>query len=338
MTAPGFVPRRSRGVVLLALAASLQLFACRDVEPVPASEKGAAGSSVGASGSSVGASGAGGSAGADADLDLRVATFNTARFFDTVCDSSACGGDAFEPAVSSDQLDQKVKDLAGGIRALDAGVVLLEEVETQGCLDALAAKLDGVYVTALVAETGSPASVDVAVLARYPVVEVRRHRQDPLVLEDGSESTFSREFFEVRLSRPAGTFTVFASHFRSKRNDDPARRRAEGLRARQIVLASHAERPGELMVWGGDLNDHPLSPDFDAIFEGGDLVRVVAEDLPYPEDATFQFGNSRSAIDHLIVPKAFASRYVTGTAKVFRGTGSWGFASSDHAALRATFR
>jgi endonuclease/exonuclease/phosphatase family metal-dependent hydrolase len=91
------------------------------------------------------------------------------------------------------------------------------------------------------------------------------------------------------------------------------------------------------MVWGGDLNDHPESPDFDVIFEGGDLVRVAADDLPYPQDATYQYAGNRSAIDHLIVPKAQASRHITGTSRVFRGTTQWGFASSDHAALRATF-
>lgn len=268
---------------------------------------------------------------------LRVATFNVARFFNATCDTGDCGGDAFEPVVSKSAFDQKVAALVKGVETLDADILLLEEIEDQSCLDAVAAKLGGGYPTAIVAETGFAASVDVAVLARLPLIETRRHRQDALPLEGGGTTTFTREFFEVRLSRDGVPLTVFASHFRSKRDDDADRRRAEGIGARKIVLAAHAERPDELMVWGGDLNDHPGSADFDLIFAGGDLVRVVAEDLPYPQDATFQFSGSRSAIDHLIVPKAQAGKHVKGSSKVFRGSGTWGFASSDHAAVRATF-
>ena len=48
-------------------------------------------------------------------------------------------------------------------------------------------------------------------------------------------------------------------------------------------------------------------------------------------------GGNANAIDHLIMPKSQAGRRVPGSSKVFRGTGSCRFASSDHAALRSTF-
>lgn len=323
-----------RAAVLPLALASLVLGACRGEETKPdpvVGDPGAAGK---------GAADGGGQSGSGGAVDgpgLRVATFNVARFFNTTCDTGTCGGDAFEPVVDKAAFDKKVASLVQGFQTLDADVLLLEEIEEQSCLDAVVQKLGGQYPTAVVAETGFAASVDVAVLSRLPLIETRTHRQDQLPLEGGGTTTFTREFFEVRLSRGGVPITVFAAHFRSKRDDDADRRRAEGIGARKIVLAAHAERPDELMVWGGDLNDHPGSPDFDLIFAGGDLVRVVAEDLPYPQDATFQFGGTRSAIDHLIVPKAQAGRHLKGSSKVFRGSGTWGFASSDHAAVRATF-
>jgi uncharacterized protein len=291
-----------------------------------------------AAGGSAGEAGAAGGSGVDETGGIRIATYNTARFFDTTCDTHACGFDEYEPAVDATSFEAKLAAVASSVRQLEADVVLVQEVETQAVLDQLAGRLDGAYPTALLAETDSAASVDVGVLARYPVLETRRHRQDPIPLAAGGTTTFAREFFEVRLLRDDVPFTVFVAHFRSKRDDDPTRREAEDNAGRAIVLAAHAERPDELMVWGGDLNDHPGSPPFDAIFEGAELLRVVAKDLPYPMDTTSQFEGARQAIDHLIMPTDQATRYIDGSARVFRGTKTVGFGSSDHAAVRATFR
>jgi uncharacterized protein len=330
--------RSGRLVLLLGGALLVGAFGCREDDP----PRGGPGASVGGGGGDRGGGGEGGSAGSTGgesdERGLRIATYNTARFFDTTCDTHTCGADEYEPAVSAEAFENKLASVAASVRQLDADVVLVQEVETQAVLDQLAARLEGAYPTALLAETDGVASVDVGVLAKYPVLETRRHRQDPIPLATGGTTTFAREFFEVRLQHDDGPFTVFVAHFRSKRDDDPTRREAEDNAARAIVLAAHAERPDELLVWGGDLNDHPGSPPFDAIFADDLLLRVVAADLPYPADTTSQFEGTREAIDHLIMPTDTATRYIAGSARVFRGTKTVGFGSSDHAAVRASFR
>lgn len=272
---------------------------------------------------------------------LRVATFNVRRYFDTVCQSGNCSGNDFEEAPSGAAFETRTDQLAKGIANLEADVVALEEIETQTCLDALIAKLKDngtVYPVAVLGETGSPGSVDVAVLARGTLSEVKLHRDTPLTRPDGSSTTFLREFLEVRMTFAASggaakTLAFFAAHFRSKVDDDPGRRVAEATGARDIVLKTATELPEALVVFGGDLNDTPGSDALNAIEKDGSLVRLAAE-LSAAEQATFTFEGTRIPLNHLYAPKATAARYVKGSVAAVRD-GTQGLAGSDHAALRA---
>ena len=66
-----------------------------------------------------------------------MATWNVARFFDTTCDSGRCGADAFEEIPSAAQFRVKVATVADAVASLNADIVLLQEVESAACLDAL---------------------------------------------------------------------------------------------------------------------------------------------------------------------------------------------------------
>jgi predicted extracellular nuclease len=278
--------------------------------------------------------------GADASREgmIRVAAFNVRRYFDTVCDSGACGPADFEALPSQVEFEAKTERLANGIAALQADVIALEEIETQGCLDALVARLarkGASFPVAHLGETGAPASVDVAVLSRGTQPEIRTHRDVPLLRPDGTATTFSRELLEVRTSFGARRVVMFAAHFRSKVDDDPGRRVAEANGARDIVSAVAVELPDALVVLGGDLNDTPGSEALDALERGGALVRV-ARDIPPAAQATYFFQGAGSAIDHLHVAANQARRYVAGSARVhLEGTSGW--AGSDHGAIEASF-
>src|SRR5690606_20702562 len=102
--------------------------------------------------------------------------FNVRRFFDTVCESGACDSGDYEALASPPQFDARAAQLAGAIRALEADVISLQEIETQACLDALLARLGDALPYGVLGEIGSPASVDVAVLSRTPPEIVTRHR------------------------------------------------------------------------------------------------------------------------------------------------------------------
>ncbi|MCA9516964.1 MAG: endonuclease/exonuclease/phosphatase family protein [Myxococcales bacterium] len=264
-------------------------------------------------------------------------TWNVHLFFDDVCDSGHCGGSNFEYAPTTAEFEGRAQQIALAIERLEVDVIMLEEVENQRALDAIVSYLPDDWVTEVLGETGFDASIDVAVLARIPLSEVRTHRSEtPLVLPNGDTTTFARELLEVRLQNG---MIVFAAHFRSKVNDEPERRLAEARAARAIVLDVAAEEPGATVVLGGDLNDVPDSPPLDALTSGDDgLVRLAAELFP-GADWTIRFESEHLAIDHLLVPHgASLAAFVPRTVGVARENSNGGYGGSDHGAVRAIFR
>lgn len=312
------------------VAAATLLGACRDIALAP--------SKPAAGGIDAGRDAAGDAAG-DVRTDpsvLRAATFNTHLFFDPTCDSGRCGAGDFEQAPTPQAFALRADSLAAAIRSLNADVVSLQELETQGCLDALAAHLKDLYPTAVLGETGLPGSIDVAVLANGELVEVRKHRDQPLMRPDGSATSFTRELLEVHLQVKGRRVILFAAHFRSKSSDDPGRRLAEAQAARDIILRSAKEFPAAVVLLGGDLNDTPGSPPIAALESAPELLRV-AKDRPPESIATYTWNGNAQAIDHLFLTGSGSYIPASATA-VYDTAGKLGLAGSDHAALRADFK
>jgi endonuclease/exonuclease/phosphatase family metal-dependent hydrolase len=265
---------------------------------------------------------------------VRLLTLNAHRLFDLRCDSRACGGSAYEALPSGEAFDAQVQRLALGIARAAPDAVCVQEVETESALDALQRALGGRYVTAVLGETGGPGSVDVAVLSRDPLREVRRHRRaHPLVLPDGRRATFARELLEVRLDHHGREVVVFCVHFRSKVRDEPERRAAEGAAAAEIVSSVAQRRPDALVLMAGDLNDHPGSDALNALQRSG--LRRVAERLGPDGDITWRGRAGAFALDHILHAPT-AARWTEAGVEVLRD-GDGGYAGSDHAALRADF-
>ncbi len=269
--------------------------------------------------------------------DIVIATYNVLRFFDANCDTGKCGSDDYEEAPTQGQFEYRADTIAEAILAFDADVVILQEIEDQNCIDALSARLGDEYPTAILGESGIAGSVDVAILSRYPSLEIRRHADVPLPRPSGGQTWFSREFLEVHFDADGHRAIVFAAHFKAKSDDDPERRLAEATRAREIIDAVTGENKGALVVLGGDLNDSPGSPPLDALEAGGGMLRVAAELAP--DDWTYRYMDDRRPIDHIYAATAATgATYVPGSARVFRGnTSKGGYGGSDHAALRASF-
>lgn len=276
-------------------------------------------------------------AGVDAGLpplSLRVGTFNTHLFFDTVCQSGSCTSADFEQAPTQAQFDTKADQLATVLRDLQVDVAVLQEVETQTCLDALSSRLNDIFDSAVLGEIGTAGSVDVAVLSRGDIEQVVTHRDSfPIFRPDGSRTSFTREFLEVHLRIDGVPLIVFAAHFRSKVSDDPGRRLAEAQGARDLVNAAAMANPGVLVVMAGDLNDTPGSPPLDALEGNAGLLRV-AGDLPADQQGTYPYGSTVEAIDH-VLEATVPARYVPMSALVDRVSRSQ--SSSDHYPMRATF-
>jgi endonuclease/exonuclease/phosphatase family metal-dependent hydrolase len=279
--------------------------------------------------------GSGGAGGAEVRENLAFASYNVHRFFDTVCDSGECDRGDYEEQPTLAEFEAKADAVAAGVRRLAADVVCLEEIETQHSLDALAARLPE-FPSRVMGEIGSAASVDVALLARDPVTEVRRHRWRTLTRPDGTKTTFAREFLEVHLDVDGTEAVVFCAHFKSKSGDDPGRRLAEATEAARILAEEAARSPHALLVLGGDLNDVPGSPTLEALEASGDLLRV-ASDMTGSQ-ATYSYGGTAQALDHLYVHRRAGGGYVAGSTTILRDGAGQGLGGSDHAGIRALFR
>ena len=271
---------------------------------------------------------------------IRVAAFNMRRYFDTVCDTGNCASTDFEELPTKAAFDAMTEKLATGIATIDPDVLSIEEIETSKCLDALVAKLASMgkeFPIAHIGEIGSPGSVDVAILARGKLGEIKTHRQTKIPLEGGGTTVFTRELLEVRMTFGATSVVMFGAHFRSKVADDAPRRLAEAKAARIIVGQAATDLPESLVLLGGDLNDTPGSPPINALEADGALVRV-AKDVPVESQATLTFQGQKIAIDHIFIGKGQASRYVPMSATAYRDDPTrTGFAGSDHSAIAADF-
>lgn len=270
---------------------------------------------------------------------LRLAHLNLRRYFDATCDSGKCEAGDFEDVATAAEFEARTAQLASGLARLQADVITLAEIENQGCIDALQAKLsdDGYdYPVAHVAALDLPGSMNVGVLARGSLDAVKAHRKDTeLTRPDGTTTRFARELPEYHLTVGSTPVVVFAAHFRSKFEDDAGRRLAEAAATRDLVVAAGEANTGALVLLGGDLNDVPGSAALEALEKDAALVRV-AKDLPIAEQGTFVFEGERHAIDHIYTTAARATAYVPKSAKVVRD-GNGGFAGSDHASIYADF-
>ena len=175
---------------------------------------------------------------------VKIGTFNVKAFFDPICDSGRCSPRSYEAQPTESEFEAKARQLARGIEALDADVVLLQEVEKNSCLEAIQAALSEEYATAVIGETNAIASLDVGVIARLPLIETFSYVEEPIPLIGQRGMTyFEREFFEVHFDLDGERLIVFNAHFRSKNNDNPAQRLAEATAAHQIVTARIREFP-----------------------------------------------------------------------------------------------
>jgi endonuclease/exonuclease/phosphatase family metal-dependent hydrolase len=259
--------------------------------------------------------------------DGRIATFNVRRLFDTVCESVTCEPGAYEEQPTQGELDARATQIADAIRALDADVIALQEIETQACLDALLSRLGDVMPYGVLGEISEVASVDVAILSKTPIELVAGHR--------AMYPFFSRELLEAHVRVGGVPVVMLAAHFKAKSNDDPPRRLAEAQASADVVNAIAALEPTALVVLGGDLNDTPGSPPLDALVVDGGLVRV-ADDISDVEQATYIYNGRLQAIDHLLIAPNGASRRISRSAKAWRGPNG-GYGGSDHFALTWDF-
>lgn len=166
---------------------------------------------------------------------LVVATWNVRRLFDSRCDSGDCGPTRAEDRLPPDEVEASVRRVASAVRALDADVVVLEEIENRALLDRIV-EAHGGTLSAAIGESPAPGSIDVAVIARVPIRRVRHHVGVTLALPDGRTTTPTRDLLEVELATAPRPVTVVGAL------QIPAARRSRAATCRGPLRSRHRGR------------------------------------------------------------------------------------------------
>jgi endonuclease/exonuclease/phosphatase family metal-dependent hydrolase len=166
------------------------------------------------------------------------------------------------------------------------------------------------YPHFMVIDGNDQRGIDLGILSRFPIVEIRSHVDDPA---PNGGRLFSRDCPEFDIILPAGERLVLTpNHLKSKRNGDDQtsqeRRRAQAQGAHAIAVAALARSPFVLL--GGDLNDTPDSPALASLFT--DDFQDVISHPNYPTDrpGTYQTGLAGHKLDYLIMSPQLRARLV----------------------------
>jgi endonuclease/exonuclease/phosphatase family metal-dependent hydrolase len=268
---------------------------------------------------------------------VTIAAFNTLNLFDETDDPHT--GDEGTPPKPKDQLQA----LAATIRALDADVLALEEVENRGYLERFVAAMlgDMGYDNVVCFEGNDRRGIDCAVLSRLPVGPVTSHRHLRFTESSGDPEGpmfFRRDLLQVRVEPPKyPAFDIFVVHFKSKRDSGGSTesyRLGEARQARRILDGLLNKDKNSLFVICGDFNDTFTSVPVKALRgEGETALRDFLVDLP--KDAVTYNKAPRSMIDFIFASPAMGARYV---AKSYRTVpGSVETSGSDHNPVVAKF-
>ncbi|MEO1236050.1 MAG: endonuclease/exonuclease/phosphatase family protein [Planctomycetota bacterium] len=293
---------------------------------------------------------------------VTVGSYNVRNFFD-VFDDPYTGDEGVRVKSRED-----VMTLARAIKALDADVVVFQELENEHLLRAIVDEflpsMGYRYVGAQ--RTNSGRGINLGVISRLPIVEMRSYRFQTLTHPDapGREWRFARDLMRVTLDADgdAGdeTFDVFNVHLKSNRDgpDDPNSRlfrTAEAMRVAEIVAAEVEADPGFLAVVAGDFNSNyetrPEQPrPWPAMehlltqrvrYAGGRRVPLFTDVHAHlsDDDRVTIPGDGRfppATFDYILATPAMARRYVKDSARIIDSPRLT--AASDHYPLSAAFR
>jgi endonuclease/exonuclease/phosphatase family metal-dependent hydrolase len=233
---------------------------------------------------------------ADPPAVLRLVSWNVHDLFDEVADPGT-----LDPAVPPAVVEARLDAVAAVLRRLDADAVLLQEVERLPLLLRLAARAG--YPEARLLPGNDPRGIDLAFLARWPVLRYQGHAAERA--PDGT-LLWPRDAVEVELALGQARLRLVGSHLSSPLSDpDGVRRRLQADRLRALADAAAAGDPGALVVVGGDLNDEATAPALAPLFGDGHWIDGVAAAAAGGGEAwTWSDGRQRRVLDHLAIRPA----------------------------------
>jgi endonuclease/exonuclease/phosphatase family metal-dependent hydrolase len=263
---------------------------------------------------------------------LRLGAFNVENLFDGVDDPSL-SGDYDDIKMATDET--RLRNLAAAIKALDADVLALEEVESEACLkwfrDTYLKDLGYDHLSSR--DVGYYRGVEQSVLSRFPIEEVKLYRDVKLadaqarLPKDPEErkrqkwapkgdlsSGFARSPLHVRIRLPDGSaLELFVLHLKSGPKKDFAfQREMEALSVVNLLDGVRAKDPDAQIAVVGDFNAGPTDMATKALREKSLGGLVSAYELrpgagkgsrdDEGDDAGAAKGDRRKHLTHSFVP------------------------------------
>lgn len=269
--------------------------------------------------------------------ELVIATYNTLNLFDNIDDPyHSDEGTRTKPR-------KELQMLAQTIKAVNADVLALEEVENRGYLQRFVEVFlpDMGYEEVVLYEGNDTRGIDVCLLSRVPVGPVTSYRHVTFPGPQGEPRRFNRDILAVTVE-PEGAepIELWVVHLKSNsggREQAEPIRLAEARELRRMLDAELAAEPDDQIVVLGDFNDVWGSPTLETIVGSGPMALWSAADELAPDfPDTYNTGEHHSMIDFLLCSPALAKRYVPGSIRILPGSPAE--SGSDHNPVSATFK
>lgn len=239
------------------------------------------------------------------DNSFTLATYNVKNLFDDKDQNAELG--------TTEKPEAELEALANNIASSHADVLTLQEVENLPVLQKfLQEHLPGVFQDVILVEGNDRRGIDVAVLSKFPVTQVVSHKDHQFPLADGSgQTSFNRDLLRVDLDVRGTPFTVYTSHFKSKRGGPRSdnERIAEAQETRRILAAEMAPFESRRFVVTGDLNDTPDSKTLRVLTEPYQGQPGLIDTLEgHSNNLTFPSKRPKEQIDHILYPPHMADQ------------------------------
>jgi len=266
---------------------------------------------------------------------VTVGTLNAYNLFDEYDDPYHA--DEGTPAKPKEALEK----LAATIRAVDADVLALQEIENRGYLERFvgACLRDMGYEYVVCIESNDRRGIECAVLSRLPVGPVTSYRHLRFPDGSGKEMHFRRDMLQVQIRPPESpAFSVFVLHLKSKRGggqETEKYRLGEARQVRKIVDRLLERDKDSLFLICGDFQENWDSKTVKTLRgEGAMALSGFVADIP-KGTVTFNKKPHLDMIDFILASPAMARRYVAKSYQVIQG--SVASSGSDHNPVLAKF-
>ncbi len=246
------------------------------------------------------------------------------------------------------------------IKALKADVQCLVEVENRETISNFNGDMLGSskFPYNMLIDGNDPRGIDVGLLSRYPIRNIRTHIFDK-EKPTSKSFIFSRDCMEIELEIAKNkSLHVLCNHFKSKgysasQSEADARRKLQADTVKKI-LQDNYDLKKDLVVVLGDFNDTPDSKPLQAMLNTQNLTDVLKIKFGTDTEKTYTyFYKQKTQIDFILVSKPLKDAFVDagverrgmfelnnlsgGTEKRFDTVTSIANAASDHAGIWAEF-